>query len=229
MSAASQQPPPALRRQSLRIGVDFDNTIICYDQAFAAQARDKNLLPPGVAPTKLAIRDHLRAVGREDEWTRLQGEVYGPGILAAEPFAGVAEFFKTCREAGVFVRVISHKTARPYLGEPHDLHAWARSWLDRRGFFAAASGGAGLSLEQVEFWPTKAEKAGRIRELGLTHFIDDLPEFLAELDWPGLTRILFDPNCAHGVDARVVAGRFACAASWPEVAGRLLGAEAESK
>ena len=225
----SPELPPqdfsGLRVGPLRIGVDFDNTIICYDQAFAAQAQARQLLPPGLAPTKLAIRDHLRAVGREDEWTRLQGEVYGPGILAAEPFAGVAEFFAACAKAGVFVRVISHKTARPYLGEPHDLHAWARSWLAARGFFD----GSGLTLEQVEFWPTKAEKAGRIRELGLTHFIDDLPEFLAELDWPGLTRILFDPNCAHGVDARVVAGRFACAASWPEVAGRLLGAEAESK
>jgi hypothetical protein len=208
------EPLQALRPQSLRIGVDFDNTIICYDQAFAAQAREKNLLPAGVAPTKLAIRDFLRAAGREDEWTRLQGEVYGPGILAAEPFAGVAEFFAACAEAGVFVRVISHKTARPYLGEPHDLHAWARSWLTERGFFD----GQGLSLEQVEFWPTKGEKAGRIRELNLTHFIDDLPEFLAELDWPGLTRVLFDPNCAHAGE-----GRFACAASWPELTGRLLG------
>jgi len=211
-----------LRVGSLRIGVDFDNTIICYDQAFAAQAQARQLLPQGLAPTKLAIRDHLRAVGREDEWTLLQGEVYGPGILAAEPFAGVTAFFRACRERGVPVCVISHKTVRPYLGPPHDLHAWARSWLEGRGFFnAIGSGGAGLEPGQVQFLPTKAEKAARIRELEVTHFIDDLPEFLAELDWPGLTRILFDPNCAHAGE-----GRFSCTASWAELAERLLGAEA---
>lgn len=208
----------SMARSSLRIGVDFDNTIICYDQAFAGQARARNLVPEGISPTKLAIRDHLRAVGREDEWTQLQAEVYGPGIMEAEPFPGVTPFFQACRDLGVFVCVISHKTSRPYLGPPHDLHAWARTWLDGCGFFDTR--GAGLTPSQVQFLPTKADKAGRIRELGVTHFIDDLPEFLAELDWPGLERILFDPGAAHAAETR-----FVRAGSWAQLAALLLGTE----
>jgi hypothetical protein len=31
----------------MRIGLDFDNTIICYDAVFASAAVERGLLPPG--------------------------------------------------------------------------------------------------------------------------------------------------------------------------------------
>ncbi len=40
-------------------------------------------------PTKQAVRDFLRATGREADWTELQGIAYGPRIADAEPFPGV--------------------------------------------------------------------------------------------------------------------------------------------
>jgi len=33
------------------------------------------------------------------------------------------------------VFIISHRTRHPFIGEPHDLHAAALSWLERQGFF----------------------------------------------------------------------------------------------
>lgn len=199
----------------MSIGIDFDNTIIRYDGAFAAAAREKGLVPGGVAPTKLAVRDHLRAAGREDEWTLLQAEIYGPGIRLASPFPGVLDFLRACRETGTDVYVVSHKTRTPYMGPAYDLHAHARDWLETNGFFD--ENGAGLRPDAVFFEPTKAAKAARIAALGVTHFIDDLPEFLAELDGAGLERILFDPNQEHASEAS-----FARAFSWEQLARTLL-------
>ncbi|NBT14701.1 MAG: haloacid dehalogenase-like hydrolase, partial [Planctomycetia bacterium] len=119
------------------IGVDFDNTIVCYDEVFQRVALEQGLVPPHAATSKTAIRDHLRSMGQEDGWTELQGTVYGPRMIDAAPFPGVLEFFAACRTAGQAVAIVSHRTRFPYLGERHDLHAAARDWLARHGFHDA--------------------------------------------------------------------------------------------
>jgi len=177
------------------IGIDFDNTIVCYDDVFARVAVELGLVPPEFATSKTAIRDHLRAAGQEDRWTELQGTIYGPRMPDAPPFPGVREFFQACRAAGVPVAIVSHRTRFPYLGERHDLHAAARDWLARHGFHDPA--GIGLPVERVFFEETKEAKLARIAEVGCTHFIDDLPELLAHPLFPqDVRRILFDPQAA---------------------------------
>ena len=47
------------------VGLDFDNTIVCYDRLFHRLARERGLIPEHVPATKGAVRDHLRNVGRE--------------------------------------------------------------------------------------------------------------------------------------------------------------------
>lgn len=180
------------------IGVDFDNTIVCYDDVFGRVAVELGLVPPEVATSKTAIRDHLRSLGQEDRWTALQGTIYGPRMMDARPFPGVVEFFAACRAAGLPVAIVSHRTRVPYLGEPHDLHAAARDWLVRHGFHEPA--GLGLPEERVFLEETKEAKLARIAELGCTHFIDDLPELLTDPRFPAnVRRILFDPHGQHGV------------------------------
>jgi len=193
------------------IGVDFDNTIVCYDDVFGRIAVEKGLVPSDAATSKTVIRDHLRRAGAEDRWTELQGVIYGPRMMDAPPFPGVAEFFRRCREAGVPVAIISHRTRHPYLGERHDLHAAARDWLARHGFHNSA--GVGLPAERVFLEETKEAKLARIAEMGCTHFVDDLPEILAHpLFPPGVRRILFDPHGQHGSAAGADVAR-----SWADV------------
>ena len=79
------------------IGVDFDNTIVCYDDVFGRVAIERGLVPAAVASSKTAVRDHLRAIGQEDRWTELQGIIYGPRMVDAPMFPGVAEFFARSR------------------------------------------------------------------------------------------------------------------------------------
>ena len=174
----------------MRIGVDFDNTIVCYDALFPRVARELGLAAN--AETKAGVREELQRARRENDWTELQGRVYGERMAEAEPFPGVIEFFKACREAGWEVAIVSHKTRQPVLGKPCDLHAAALRWLEERGFFDPA--GAALPRSAVFFELTRADKLARITALGCTHFIDDLPEVFAEAAFPKIGRILFDPN-----------------------------------
>jgi hypothetical protein len=196
----------------MHIGVDFDNTIVCYDALFHKVAREKNLISAEVPVNKSDVRNYLRRVNNEDAWTEMQGYVYGPRITEAAPYPGVIKFFQACRAAGIRVSIISHKTKHPFLGEKHDLHAAAQSWLEFHGFFDPAR--LGLAREEVFLELTKQAKIDRIAALGCTHFIDDLPEFLAEPSFPAQAhRILFDPNQLHGGERA-----FTRLDSWAEIA-----------
>ena len=111
------------------IGIDFDNTITCYDRLFYRLAMERDLIPAALPAQKEAIRDYLRTQGLEDVWTELQGLAYGLRIGEAEPFPGVERFFSDCRNSGVAVIVISHKTRLPVRGPQVDLQQAACSWL----------------------------------------------------------------------------------------------------
>jgi len=181
----------------MRLGIDFDNTIVCYDALFHRVALEGAWIPANLPANKSDVRNHLRQIGREVVWTEMQGRVYGPRLAEASPFPGVLEFFETCRRAGIPVCIISHKTRTPFAGEPHDLHQAALDWLEAQGFFDPAR--IGLPRSQVFLELTKQAKLQRIGACQCTHFIDDLPEFLAEASFPvDTTRILFDPNRLYG-------------------------------
>src|SRR5579862_4026403 len=138
------------------LGIDFDNTIVRYDQVFHRAAVERGLIPETLPADKLLIRNHLRNAGNEDAWTALQGYVYGPGLANAPAFAGVIEFLTKCAREGIAVRIISHKTRYPFLGPQYDLHEAATEWLRRHDFFRAD--GINLSPAQVHFGLTKEDK-----------------------------------------------------------------------
>ena len=144
----------------LVIGVDFDNTIVCYDALFHKVCRERDLIPPDVPVNKSDVRNFLRRIGREDAWTEMQGCVYGARMAEAQPFPGVKEFLRDCRSSGHQVNIISHKTRFPFRGEQHDLHRAALAWLEQESFFAGD--GVGLSRDNVFFELTKAAKLDRI-------------------------------------------------------------------
>ena len=177
----------------MHVGVDFDNTIVCYDALFHKVALEKGLIPADLPVNKSDVRNYLRRVDNEGAWTEMQGYVYGARMSEAAPYPGVLEFFQACRQVGIKTSIISHKTHHPFLGEKYDLHAAATAWLEQQGFFDVAQ--IGLPRESVFFELTKQAKLERIAQCGCTHFIDDLPEFLGEPGFPAAAqRILFDPN-----------------------------------
>jgi hypothetical protein len=177
------------------LGIDFDNTIVCYDNAFYRCALGKGLIPRSLNPAKNEIRDYLRKNGQEEEWIELQGLVYGACMHEADPFPGVSGFFDTCNKLGITVYIISHKTRYPYCGTQYDLHKATYDWIADQHFF---SKGTSTRPDNVFLELTKEEKSQRIIRQKCTHFIDDLPEFLSDTSFPPeVHRILFDPHHLH--------------------------------
>ncbi|MDP7034952.1 MAG: haloacid dehalogenase-like hydrolase [Planctomycetota bacterium] len=198
----------------MRIGLDFDNTLVRYDDLFHRTAMESGLIPPDVPSEKTAIRDWLREVGQEEEWILLQGEIYGSRIAEAPPFEGILDFVRACSETNCCAFIVSHKTRHPNLGPPVNLHRAARDWLASHGFFQA-----GIDPSNVHFETTRADKIERINSLSLAHFIDDLPEFLLEPTFPSDTqRILFDPGGRHPEHVA-----YCRAESWKDIQSTVFG------
>lgn len=180
------------------IGLDFDNTIVCYDQAIIKLSQSIPDLPPSLSRTKLGLRDHLRATGREAEWTAFQGTLYGPGMEHAEPFEGALETMLQMVADGHRLVIISHRSRYPYAGTPHDLHAAARAWVAQRlqslGLFLSKLDHASA----VNFLETREEKIAMIGKLACDVFLDDLTEVLNDEHFPCRTMpVLFDPAREH--------------------------------
>jgi hypothetical protein len=177
---------------NLLIGIDFDNTIICYDRVFHKVAFESGLIPDDLPAGKKFIRNHLRSEGKEDLWTEMQGLVYGDKIIEAESYPGVDDFLGYCKLRNIHTCIVSHKTRDPYRGPKYDLHEAGYKWLHAKGFLDKEK--SRMSSRQVYFELTKEEKIQRIVSLKCTHFIDDLPEILLADGIPGnIKKILFDP------------------------------------
>lgn len=198
------------------IGVDLDNTIICYDQAFHRAALDRGLIDPATPATKTAVKNAVLAKAGNQGWTELQGYVYGPGLNTATPYPDVGEFFRMCAFHGMPTVIVSHKTERAAAGPPFDLRAAALAWLRIarvRGGLVDLRTDSGFS---VIFTETRAEKLDAVRRLGCSALIDDLPEIFLHPAYPKSTEfILFDPDNAHRDWSDT-----ARASSWAEITAR---------
>jgi len=199
----------------MRIGIDFDNTIACYDGVFHAAALERQLIPTDLPSDKTSVRDHLRSLGRDADFTELQGYVYGSRMQLVNVFPGFVETLRTLRAKGHDVFIVSHKTRTPFAGPAYDLHAAAREFLNVRAIVGDNDGQ--IPAQNVFFELTKEEKVARIAALGCDVFVDDLPEILAMDGYPaGLRAILFDPD-NHYADGVWRGRTFERHRSWREI------------
>jgi len=186
----------------MRIGLDFDNTIVCYDGLFHRVAAEQGLIPADLPRNKVAVRDYLRRIGREPAWTELQGTVYGGRMAEAETYPGVRDFMVWAVAQGIELFIVSHKTRHPFLGAQYDLHQAARDWVDAS---LVHDGAPLIPAERVYFELTKEEKLARIGACGCGLFLDDLPEILAAPGFPPQTEpLLFDPEGHHPTVSDIV-------------------------
>ena len=190
----------------MRIGIDFDNTLVSYDALFHRVALDQQVIPADLARTKVAVRDYLRSVGREPVWTEMQGTVYGARLDEAQAYPGALEFLRWAAAQGIELCVVSHKTRHPFIGPRHDLHEAARRWVARHL-------GGMVDPASVFFELTKEEKLARIAAAGCQYYVDDLPEILLAPGFPArVRRLLFDPEAHHAAEPALVRMR-----RWDEI------------
>ena len=119
----------------MRIGIDFDNTIACYDGVFHAAALERGLIP-----ADLGARQEQRP--RSPQRQRPQGRfhrtaglclwrAHGPGVA----LSGLRRIRRGgAQDAGHELFIVSHKTRHPILGPKHDMHAAARGFLAAAGW-----------------------------------------------------------------------------------------------
>lgn len=194
------------------IGLDLDNTIVCYDKCFHVLAQGECSMPSNVSASKSSVRQFFRDSEREKDWTALQGIAYGRGMKEATPFPGAFEFVRNALSQGVRVNIISHRTKHPIVGDKTDLHASALDWLRREGFI----GNGALSEDDVFFETCKDAKLDRIASQQCDVFLDDLPEILNAHCFPASCQgWLFNPAGSDAGFPRVVA-------DWNEFAQRVL-------
>jgi len=194
----------------MRIGIDFDNTLVSYDALFHRVALDQRVIPNDLARTKVAVRDYLRRIGQEPVWTEMQGTVYGARMDEAQAYPGAIEFLRWASSAGIELCIVSHKTRHPFIGPKHDLHDAARRWVERH---LAGTSRPLIAPADVFFELTKDEKLSRIAAIGCAYYIDDLPEILLAPGFPSqVRRILFDPDAHHIADPALLHMR-----SWQDI------------
>ena len=201
------------------IGVDFDNTIACYDHIVSKLAYEKNYINEPKTEPKRRIRDSVRRLSNgEMKWQALQAEIYGRRMEEAVLMEGVREFLGLCRKNSFRVYVVSHKTEFPNVGKSHvNLRTTALSWMKKKGFFK--HDGLGLALNNVYFESTRQAKTERIKQIECTHFIDDLEETFAEISFPvDVEKILFGPQESQpfSTDIRI-------AITWKEISNYFFG------
>lgn len=198
------------------IGVDFDNTIAGYDHLFLGIAQEQGLLPAGFRGNKKSVRDAIRRLENgERRWTELQGVVYGQRMPQARMIEGVEPFLVACREHGIAVRIVSHKTRHAALDPLKvDLHQASRAWMEAQDIF----GRLGVARDAVFFEPTRQDKCRRIAVLGVSHFIDDLEEVFHEPEFPpNVERYLLSAEEEPGP------GPFHAFRTWAEIQRDILG------
>ena len=173
------------------IGLDFDNTLVRYDKLFHQLALEKSLIKESLPADKRTIRDYLRSQGQDEQFSLLQGEVYGSRILEAEPAEGMLKALSELHQRRIPMVLVSHKTKTPYKGPAYDLHQAAWNWLEKHKFFDV--NGLDWKHEQVFFEESKEAKVARIKTQECTHYVDDLPEILEMLP-SGIQPVHYNPQ-----------------------------------
>lgn len=196
----------------MRIGIDFDNTIICYDKVFDSAARRRGLVPSDWIGSKIEVRDYLRSKpGGELAWQGLQGWVYGRGIGNAELFPGVRDFLTTCRETGSDVYIVSHKTRFGHQDpERTDLRTAALEWLRTAGLIGAEA--SPVAIDNVHFEDTLSAKVERLAGLELDIFIDDLVDVFEQPHFPRSIRSILFASTATSCG-----GHYKLIGTWAEI------------
>ncbi|NQT72542.1 MAG: hypothetical protein HQ553_07195 [Chloroflexi bacterium] len=201
------------------IGIDFDNTLVTYDESIYRFALERCLIQPEMEKNKKKIRDSIRQlIDGENKWRTVQAAVYGPRMEEAQLIDGVKDFFQECKHRGAKIYIVSHKTKYASQDETKtNLREAALWWMKINKFFD--SDGLGLRPNEIYFEATLQEKIERIKELECSHFIDDLEETFNEDIFPNdVVKILYATR-----DAGKVLSGVCLLSSWEEISEFFFG------
>jgi len=210
----------------LRIGLDLDNTIANYDNAFLVVAN--SLGHRTVASTKRTLKEELAHLpDGESLWQRIQGLVYGRFISEAKPHAGALEFVRRALVLGHDLYIVSHKTQFGHFDDTKTpLREAASRWLTDMN--VVGDNKLRIAPSRVIYTDTREQKIASLNHLKLDVFIDDLLEVLLEPSFPSATRRIWVADAATATgrslsNASRIGPSIEHFASWHEIGSVLFG------
>ncbi len=207
----------------MKIGIEFDKTLIHYDPLLHQLACARELIPENTPVRIHAVKEALLKQDLEADWLELQSEVLGEDILLVKPYAGAVDFFRMAQEQSITLFIISEKPRHPpkHTDSDCDLHIAVHKWLEYYGF--TSPNDINLSPEMVFLELSDTDKLQRIASLGCDFFIDNDHEFLSIPGFPlSVRRILFAPEdeVPHSTDL----SELKIVSSWAQLQKMLLRA-----
>ena len=153
------------------IGIDFDNTIACYDKVFRKVAKNQKIVNKNWIGNKTDLKKLiLKSKGGKELWMKIQGMVYGQYMKNAEIMDGFENFLTISKHLNIDICIISHKTKYGHFDKKKiDLRKEALKWIKKNKI---------LDANKVYFADTREEKISLINDLNCDIFIDDLIEVL---------------------------------------------------
>ena len=169
------------RLEVRRLGLDLDNTLIDYTTSCTFLAANFGI--DASSATRDAIRRHLRHPDNDEEWQRFQSLLYTDGLDSALPATGAVKLIRGCRNRGIEVFIVSHKTKTgPEQFGTRDLRTPALQWLTSHNLVPGL-----IPRNSVFFTDSVEAKIESVASLRLDVFVDDLPEVLSHPAWPPST------------------------------------------
>ena len=178
---------------TIRIGIDFDNTIVNYDNVFQKLATNFKLIKSNWFGSKQELRKKIIREKNEATWMKLQGLAYGQYMHLAKINKGVESFLLQSKLLGADIFIVSHKTKYGHFDKTKTLLREASlNWMDSKGFFIDTQ--FGINRKNIFFTNTQREKILKIKSLNLDVFVDDLEEVFLHNDFPKIKKILFSSS-----------------------------------
>ncbi len=199
----------------MRIGIDFDNTLACYEPIFTKLAQERGFIGSNERASKQGLRQLIRRKENGEQfWQQIQGKVYGLYMQDAEQFIGEDRFLRRCAATpGLEIFIVSHKTKFGHFDETRtNLRDAAYLWMCNQGFFDPM--GYAIPQSHLFFESTQQEKLARIADLNCDIFIDDLIELFCSPSFPQNTKRILFSNTGNG---QSIAQVDAICASWQEI------------
>jgi hypothetical protein len=134
-----------------RIGVDFDNTIACYDEVFPKLTKILGFIDGEVTQSKAGVKQAILALPKGDiAWQTLQGRAYGRYMHWASVFPGFVEFLCLSKLRGHEIFIVSHKSELGHFDEEQiSLRGAAMQWMRNTGL--VESGKLSISEKNIFF------------------------------------------------------------------------------
>ena len=171
----------------MRIGFDFDNTIVDYDLVFTQIANELNL--EYLDSPKNSIKNYYEVeLGQPNSWKKIQFKVYCELISKIAPSEKFITLLNWLINNSHDIFIVSHKTQNIKINNKNlNLRQPAKKWIEDNI--------PTFNKERIFFESSAIAKIRKIKSLNLDFFVDDLMTILNHRQFPQITKkILFNSS-----------------------------------